>query len=43
MKKTAGDIKDKNWPKMTKNYFCLTLYPRNCTSYDCDFWCTCVK
>ena len=23
--------------------FCLTLYLRNCTSYDCGFWYSCVK
>ena len=23
--------------------FCLTQYLRNCTSYDCGFWYTCVK
>ena len=30
---------------MAKNdkKFCLTLYLRNCTSYDCGFWYTCVK
>ena len=28
--------------KMTKQ-ICLTLYLRNCTSYDCGFWHTCVK
>ena len=33
----------KKWPKMTKNSVCLTPYLRNCTSYDCDFWCTCLK
>ena len=27
---------------MTK-IMCLTLYLRSCTSYDCDFWYTCVK
>ena len=29
--------------KMAQNdkKFCLTLYLRNCTSYDCDFWYTC--
>ena len=31
--------------KMAQNdkKFCLTLYLRNCTSYDCGFWYTCVK
>ena len=30
---------------MAKNdkKFCLALYLRNCTSYDCGFWYTCVK
>ena len=23
--------------------FCLTPYMRTCTSYDCGFWCTCVR
>ena len=35
-------VKGKKWPKMTKQ-ICLTLYLRNCTSYDCGFWYTCVK
>ena len=31
--------------KMAQNdkKFCLTSYLRNCTSYDCGFWYTCVK
>ena len=29
------------WQK--KNSFCLTPCLRNCTSYDCSFWYTCVK
>ena len=31
--------------KMAQNgkKFCLTLYLRNFTSYDCSFWYTCVK
>ena len=31
--------------KMAQNdkKFCLTLYLRNCTSYDCGFWYRCVK
>ena len=31
--------------KMTKKKkkLCLTRYLRNCTSYDCGFWYTCVK
>ena len=33
----------KKWPKMTKNSVCLTPYLRNCTSYNCGFWYTCVK
>ena len=30
---------------MTQNdkKFCLTSYLSNCTSYECDFWYTCVK
>ena len=28
---------------MTKNSVCLTLYLRNHTSYDCEFWYLCVK
>ena len=28
---------------LTKKSVCLTLYLRNRTSYDCDFWCTYVK
>ena len=38
-----GWWKGKKWPKMTKNFVCLTLYFRNRTSCDCDFWCMCVK
>ena len=34
--------KDKKWPKTTAT-ICLTPYLRNCTSYDCGFWYTCVK
>ena len=37
-----GENKGKKWPKMTKKN-CLTPYLRNCTSYDCGFWYTCVK
>ena len=29
--------------KMTKNCVCLILFLRNCTSYNCDFWCTFLK
>ena len=31
--------------EMAQNHkkFCLTPYLGNCTSYDCVFWCTCVK
>ena len=31
--------------KMAQNdrKLCLTLYLRNCTTYDCGFWYTCVK
>ena len=39
----SGSWKGKKWPKMTKNSVCLTPYLRNHTSYDCDFWYTCVK
>ena len=35
--------KGKKWHKMTKDHICLTLYLRNCTSYDCDFCYACVK
>ena len=37
-----GGSKGKKWSKMTKKS-CLTLYLRNCTTYDCGFWYTCVK
>ena len=37
------EYKGKKWPKMTKNSVSLTPYLRNCTSYDCGFWYTCVK
>ena len=36
-------LKGKKWPKMTKKKNCLTPCLRNCASYDCVFWCTCVK
>ena len=29
--------------KMAQNSVCCTLYVRNCTTYDCGFWNTCVK
>ena len=35
--------KGKKWPKMTKNSVHLTSNLRNCPSYDCDLWYTCVK
>ena len=35
-------VKGKKWPKMTKQN-CLTMYLRNCTSYDCGFLYTCAK
>ena len=38
-----GEVKRKKWSKRTKKILCITLYIRNCTSYDCNFWCTCVK
>ena len=38
----GGGWKGKELSKMTKQ-ICLTLYLRNCTSYDCGFWYTCVK
>ena len=38
-----GGYKGKKWPKITKNSVCFTPYIRNCTSYDCGFWCNCVK
>ena len=28
---------------MKKHFVCLTPYLRSRTSYDCDFWCTCVN
>ena len=35
------------WQKMAqndkKNCVCLILFLRNCTSYNCDFWCTFLK
>ena len=41
---SLGERKKGNkWHKMTKTFFCLTPYLRNHTSYDCNFWCTCVK
>ena len=40
--KSLGDKRAKNAPKWQK-IMCLTLYISNHTSYDCDFWCTCVK
>ena len=36
-------VNGKKWPKMTKKFVSLTPYLRNRTSYDCDFWYTCVK
>ena len=33
----------KNGLKWQKFFVCLTPCLRNHTSYDCDFWCTCVK
>ena len=36
-------VKCKKWPKMRKNSICLTPYLRNCTSYDCGSWYTCIK
>ena len=38
-----GMVKGEKWPKKAKNYVCLTLYLRNCTSYDCDLWSIFVK
>ena len=39
-----GGWKGKKWLIMTTKFcLCLTLCLRNCTSYDCDFWYTCVK
>ena len=38
----GGGWKGKELSKMTKQ-ICLTLHLRNCTSYDCGFWYTCVK
>ena len=37
-----GIKKGKKWSKTTKK-FSLTLYLSTCTSYDCDFWYTCVE
>ena len=39
----SGAWKGNKWPRMTKNSACLTPYLRNRTSYDCNFWNTCVK
>ena len=39
----GGCKRAKNGPKWQKKIVCLTPYLRNCTSYDCKFWCTCVK
>ena len=39
-------VKGVKWQKVAqsdKNSVHLTSYLRNCTSYDCDFWYTCVK
>ena len=38
-----GCKRTKNGPKWQKNFVCLTPYLRNCTSYDCKFWGTCLK
>ena len=35
-------VMDKKWPTMTKKD-CHPSYLRDCTSYDCGFWYTCVK
>ena len=40
---SLGGLKIKKWPKKTKKTGCLTLYLRNRTSYDCDFWYTYVN
>ena len=40
--RTGGRVKGKKSPKMTKQVF-LTRYLRNCTSYGCSIWYTCVK
>ena len=38
-----GEVKGQKMVQSDKNFVCLTPDLRNCTSYDCDFWCTCVK
>ena len=40
IRRREGGIK---WQKMTQNDKNFCLYLRNRTSYDCDFWWTCVK
>ena len=40
---SGGGKRAKNGPEWQKVFVCLTLYLRNHTSYDCDFWCTCFK
>ena len=40
---SLGVQRTKNGPKWQKESVCLTLYLRNRTSYDCDFWYTYVK
>ena len=39
----VGVVKGQKVAQNDKKFCCLTLYLRNCTSYDCDFWYTCVK
>ena len=36
-------VKAQKWSTRTKYFVCLTPYLKNRTSYDCDFWYTCVK
>ena len=43
IRRRGGGLKGKKWPKMAKHSVSLTLYLRNLTSYNCEFWYTCVK
>ena len=42
LSRLLGGKRAKNGPKW-QNSVCLTPYLRNHTSYDCGFWCRCVK
>ena len=38
-----GEVKGQKMAQSDKTFLSVSLYPRNCTSYDCDCWCTWVK